>query len=376
MGSAGCGLSSIIRPADLSNRLLGRYPLESKILSLFWNSKDRRLRAFWRLAIEGSVWIGLQIGVGVVVAVIILAAAVLTGWMPAQSIPGSSDRIMDLMSRPDITVVLEVVTALITLGCVWLAGRVLDRRKFADFGFHLSARWWLDLVFGLCMGAVLMTGIFLFESAAGWITVDGYLVTSQDGGIFPIAILAPLVLFLCVGFSEELSSRGYQLKNLAEGLMGPRFGTAGAILAATVFSSIVFGFLHAANPNITFISILNLMAAGVFLAMGYILTGELALPIGVHITWNFFQGNVFGFPVSGLDPVGAQFIAIRQGGPNWLTGGAFGPEGGLVGLAAMLLGCLLIILWVKITRGKITLAKELAEYRGKEQTTTKEISNS
>lgn len=350
--------------------------MESNILSIFWNSQDRRLRAFWRLAIEGSIWFSLQIGVGLAAAVIILAAAVLTGWMPAQSIPGTSNQIMDLMTRPDITVVLEVVTTLITFACVWLAGRFLDRRKFTDFGFHLSARWWRDLGFGLFLGAALMTGLFLIESAAGWITVDGYLVTSQPGGSFPLALLAPIVLYLCVGFSEELSSRGYQLKNLAEGMTGTRFGAAGAIFAATVISSIGFGFLHAANPNISLISILNLMVAGVFLATGYILTGELALPIGIHITWNFFQGNVFGFPVSGLDPVGAQFIVLRQGGPNGLTGGAFGPEGGVIGLAAMLLGILLIILWARITRGKFALAKELAEYRGKEQTTAKEIPSS
>jgi membrane protease YdiL (CAAX protease family) len=355
---------------------LGEFQLETSILSFFWNYQDRRLRALWRILIQGSVWFGLQIGVGVVLAVIILVAAVVTGWMPAQGIPGSSDRIMDLMSRPDIVMILEIATFLITFGSVWLAGRILDRRKFADFGFHLSARWWRDLGFGLLLGAVLMAGIFLFEAAVGWVTVESTMVTSESGGFFPLAILAPAILFLCVGISEELSSRGYQLKNMAEGMMGTRFGAAGAILAATVFSSIIFGFLHAANPNITWISILNLMAAGVFLALGYILTGELALPIGLHITWNFFQGNVFGFPVSGLNPVAAQFIVIRQGGPGWMTGGPFGPEGGLIGLGAMLLGSLLILLWVRVTRGKISLAKTLAEYQGKEPTTAKEISNS
>jgi membrane protease YdiL (CAAX protease family) len=359
-----------------SNLFLGGFQLETNFLSLFWNYKERRLRALWRILIQGSVWIGLQIGVGVVAALLILVAAVVTGWMPAQAIPGSSDRIMDLMSRPDVVMILEIVTFLITFGCVWLAGRILDRRKFVDFGFHFSARWWLDLGFGLLLGAVLMTGVFLLEFAAGWITIEGTLITSEPGGFFPLAIMAPLVLFLCVGISEELSSRGYQLKNMAEGMRGDRFGAAGAILAATVFSSILFGFFHAANPNVTWISILNLMAAGVFLALGYILTGELALPIGLHITWNFFQGNVFGFPVSGLDPVAAQFIVLRQGGPGWMTGGPFGPEGGLIGLGAMLLGSLLILLWVRATRGKISLAKTLAEYQGKEPTTAKEISNS
>ncbi|MBN2086284.1 MAG: CPBP family intramembrane metalloprotease [Anaerolineales bacterium] len=350
--------------------------MDNKIISLLWNPKERRLRALWRLLIQGSVWMSLQIGIGVAVAIFFLVAAVAAGWLPAQEIPGSSDSLMDLMNRPDILLILQFTTFLITLGSVWLAGRFLDRRKFSDFGFHFSPRWWLDLGFGLLMGAALMAGVFALELGAGWITVEGYLVTNEDGGIFPLAILIPLVMFVLVGISEELSSRGYQLKNMAEGMTGTRFGAAGAIFAATFFSSICFGLLHAANPNITFMSILNLMAAGVFLALGYILTGELALPIGLHIAWNFFQGNVFGFPVSGLDPVAARFIAIRQGGPEWMTGGAFGPEGGLIGLAAMLLGCILIFLWVKITRGKISLTKTLAEYQGKAPSTTKQIQDS
>jgi membrane protease YdiL (CAAX protease family) len=335
--------------------------LENKIVSLFWNSAERRIRAFWRILIQSSVWFGLQIVVGLIVAVVILIGAVITGWMPAQEIPGSSDQIMDLMNRPEVTLILELLLLFISFGTVGLAGKILDRRRFADFGFHFSPRWWLDMLFGLGLGGVLMTAVFFCEFAAGWIEVKGYLVTSSPGAQFGLAIWIPVVLFLCVGITEELTSRGYLLKNLSEGLKGSRLGAAGAILAATVVSSVFFGLLHAANPNITPISIVNLMAAGVFLATGYILTGELAIPIGVHIAWNFFQGNVFGFPVSGLDPVAAQFIAIRQGGPGWMTGGNFGPEGGAIGLGAMLLGVILICLWTGLTRGKLSLVRRLAD---------------
>jgi uncharacterized protein len=350
---------------------MGEILLETKIISLFWNFTERRLRAFWRLLIQGSVWFGLQIGIGVALVIVIAAVMFLGVGMPDQEFAGSYGQIMDFVSRPEITLILEIATLFITLGSVWLAGRFLDRRNFSGFGFHLSARWWLDLGFGLVLGAVLMTGLFLLELAAGWIQVEDYLVTGSTGAIFPLAILAPIILYICVGISEELSSRGYQLKNMAEGLKGTRFGAAGGIFAATLISSILFGLMHSANPNITLIAILNLMAAGIFLALGYILTGELAVPIGLHISWNFFQGNVFGFPVSGLDLVAAQFISIRQGGPEWLTGGAFGPEGGLAGLGAMAAGCLLILLWVKLTRGKIALATRLAEYEGEESKTAK-----
>jgi membrane protease YdiL (CAAX protease family) len=339
--------------------------MEKTIIDFFWNSTDRRLRAFWRILITDSVWLGLQIGLGMVLGVVLIVALAVGGSMSMGELLGSSDKLLDFLDTPAMNLLLQAMSFLITLVTVAAAGRFLDRRRFAGFGFHFSKLWWLDFGFGLFLGGLLMAAVFAAEFAAGWIRVTGTLETTDPGGIFPLMILLPLILFLCVGISEELYHRGYRLKNYSEGMNGTRFGPALAIPAATVLTAVFFGFMHATNPNITVISILNLMAAGVFLALGCIFTGELALPIGLHIAWNFFQGNVFGFPVSGLSPMAASFLTIRQGGPEIFTGGAFGPEGGLVGVGAMVLGSVLILLWVRITRGKISLARPLAESPGK-----------
>ena len=134
-------------------------------------------------------------------------------------------------------------------------------------------------------------------------------------------------------------------------------------MIATLLSSAVFGLLHLGNPNAGFISTFNIFVAGALLfALGVLLTGELAIPIGVHITWNFFQGNVFGFPVSGIEFRMATFISIQQGGPELWTGGAFGPEAGLLGLAAILLGGALTATWVRWRSGRARLRTQLAEY--------------
>jgi membrane protease YdiL (CAAX protease family) len=86
--------------------------------------------------------------------------------------------------------------------------------------------------------------------------------------------------------------------------------------------------------------VILLIGAGLFLAFGYLRTRQLWLPIGLHIGWNFFEGPVFGFAVSGT----GSFTLIRQvpTGPDLLTGGAFGPEAGLIVIPALLLGGLLI----------------------------------
>ena len=99
------------------------------------------------------------------------------------------------------------------------------------------------------------------------------------------------------------------------------------------------------------------------MGVGYLLTGELAFPIGLHFAWNFVQGNVFGFPVSGKSAVGATVIAIDQGGsPLWM-GGAFGPEAGLVGVLAMGVGALLTLLWMHYRYGPLSTEPLYAQTR-------------
>jgi uncharacterized protein len=108
-----------------------------------------------------------------------------------------------------------------------------------------------------------------------------------------------------------------------------------------VISSIVFALLHLANPNPSFMAVVGLTAAGLFFAYSYLVTRQLWLPIGLHIGWNFFEGPVFGFPVSGL----AQFFSLlntSRHGPELITGGAFGPEAGLIQYPVLLLAVWLI----------------------------------
>ena len=244
---------------------------------------------------------------------------------------------------------------------VWLAGRFLDKRAFSDFGFHLGAGWWLDLLFGIFLGGLLMSVIFFVELGLGWVGVVGVFETFGTGVSFLPSMLLPVVMYLCVGIYEETVFRGYQLKNGAEGLNYPALGPRGAVLVAWVLSSVFFGLLHANNPNASLISTLNIVLAGLMLGFGYVLSGELAIPIGLHIAWNFFQGAVYGFPVSGFGPFGATFVATRPEGPDLWTGGPFGPEAGLLAPPAMLLGLLLIALRTRLRTGKISLHSPLAE---------------
>jgi hypothetical protein len=153
-------------------------------------------------------------------------------------------------------------------------------------------------------------------------------------------------------------SRGYHLRNLAEGLCSERISPRAAVLLATLISAGVFGLLHAGNDNATVISSINVALAGCMLALGLLWTGELALPIGLHISWNFCQGNVFGFPVSG-NPMPTRVFAVVQGGDPMLTGGAFGPEAGVIGLVAMAVGAGLIAAWLRISRGPLRLQTSL-----------------
>ena len=283
------------------------------------------------------------------------------GELPAVTAPDFVVQVQELTYEPLVRVFVMVFQGIGMILGLMAAGWLVDRRKFADYGFHLNRRWWADLGFGLGLGAVCMVFIFLVELAFGWITISDLIKPGNTLPFLPGIGLA-LLNFILVGVQEEVFSRGYLLRNLAEGFNWRGIGPKAALLIGYFISSSIFGLLHLSNPNTSIISTLNLVVAGLFLGLGFVLTGELAIPIGLHITWNFFQGNVFGFPVSGTK-AGATFLAIEQSGPDWMTGGAFGPEAGVIGLLAIALGCWLTMVWVKRTRGSVKLLGSLAKFK-------------
>jgi len=317
------------------------------IRRLFWNEEQKRRRAGWRL-----------------LAQLFIAGVLVTAATAAWS--GVSAGILNSALAESLAV--RVVVRLVGVNLTWLclvaslalAGRFLDRRTLRDFGFALDRNWWLDLGFGLLLGAVLMAAIFGAEYALGWVEIRGKLETNAT--TFGAGILLYIGMFVGVALEEEIMARGYWLRNLAEGFAGRRLKPQGALLLAYATSAAIFGLLHLGNEHASLVSTLNLVLAGLLLGLPYVLTGELAISIGLHLTWNFFQGNVFGFPVSGGTP-GTTFIAIQQGGPVLWTGGDFGPEAGLVGVLAMLVGAGAMLLWIRLRRTRVALAVHLADYR-------------
>jgi uncharacterized protein len=313
----------------------------------FWNESERRLRAGWRILIHFGMWV-----------LTYSLVQVATGGPLSALIYDRVPALTDLTDR----IVAQAATLALFVALTWLVARYIDRRPLAGLGLQMDRAWWRDLVFGLVLGAVAMALVFLVEYGAGWVEIQAVFFVRAAPLPFVLAIFGPMVIFLVIGVTEELLFRGHQLRNLAEGLNFGAAGTRYAVLGGWFISSAFFGLFHVFNPYADWISTLNLAILGLMFGLGYILTGRLGLPIGLHITWNFFMGNVFGFPVSGNDFTTASVFMIRQQGPMLWTGGPFGPEAGLIGILAIALTSWAILAWVRRRYGALRLDLNLARY--------------
>ncbi|HET9300859.1 MAG TPA: type II CAAX endopeptidase family protein [Candidatus Polarisedimenticolaceae bacterium] len=293
-------------------------------MNVFWNAEENRLRALWRLLAQ----VLLTIVLGALP--ILLVAEPLT-WLHRRAVflPGLSKAVYD----PVVNMIVGPLVTLAVIASVALGRRWIDKRGWDAYGVCFDARGWAALPAGFGLGVLLMSAIFAVELAFGWVEVRGFL--AQNAGIpLALGLSFTLVKDLCVGVYEELISRGFLLRNLSDGL-GPVWGV--------VVSSSIFAVLHAFNPNASVQGMVGIFMAGLLLAAARLRTGRLSAAVGLHIAWNLCQGAVFGFAVSG-DPEPASLIAIVQRGPEVWTGGAFGPEAGLLGIAACLVGIALLFL--------------------------------
>ena len=220
-----------------------------------------------------------------------------------------------------------LVTSLAITFSVYIARRYIDQRSFTSLGLQVDSHTLVDILFGIGLTGLMMGLIFLVLWALNWIQIESFAWQVESWGNVAASVLVMVVLFTFVSWQEELLMRGYWLQNLSEGLSQ----SLGVLL-----SSAFFALAHWFNPNLDWLGLLGLFAAGLFLAYGYLRTRQLWLPIGLHLGWNFFAGTIFGFPVSGQ----YQYQLIRQTvtGPELITGGSFGPEAGLILLPVLVLG--------------------------------------
>jgi len=213
----------------------------------------------------------------------------------------------------------------------FLLWRFINKGSMKELGFRGSLK---DLWFGLFLGALSIILIFIVLMATANVT----LLNSLSNPQFSVFTITFLVLFILVGIFEELFFRGYVMSTMAS-----RGNKKWVIYVA---SALIFSIAHGANPNISLLGLVNIALVGLLFAYMFDATKSLLLPIGYHITWNYFQGNVFGFAVSGTSPNGIYNVETAEG-HDWLTGGAFGLEGGILATMLIMIGFIATRLYSK-----------------------------
>ena len=206
-----------------------------------------------------------------------------------------------------------------TLFTVWLFQRYINREPFSSIGIEFNG-YEDDFIFGLLIGLGLIVTGFGILIIFNFISITSLQFSFIDQLFY-------LCLFAVVSLNEEIAMRGYILQNLSSSFNK---------YIALALSSLVFMIMHIGNPNMSAIPLFNLFLAGLFLGIYCIHRKNLWFPIGAHFTWNYFQGPVLGFEVSGNE-VNSLFIQ-RLDGSDLITGGQFGFEGSIILTTFMIIG--------------------------------------
>ena len=240
---------------------------------------------------------------------------------------------------------LAPLPVLFLLLVTWACLR-LRREPLAAVGLRLDARWWRQLLAGVALGCALMLAI------VGLVWMAGGVRLGLDPARGAALLARGAWLFTWVAVLEELLFRGFVFQRLVDGI-----GATGALL----LMGALFAFAHWGNPGMHGATLawasLDTVVASVMLGLAYLRTGSLALPIGIHFGWNWLQGSVLGFDVSGIDQAGWLLPQLLDK-PQWLTGGAFGPEASAFAVLVDATAVLLLWRW-KGVRGPSGLPPRL-----------------
>jgi hypothetical protein len=210
----------------------------------------------------------------------------------------------------------------------WLA--LFEKRPFWTIGLE-----WPGAMRKYARGFII--GVVMFAVSISLSSAFGYIAFEQGDRPQGVAALAAVILvlagWLVQGAAEEVITRGWLL---------PVIGARYKPLWGIVVSSLIFSLFHLINPNLSLIAVMNLILFGLFAALYALSEGGLWGIFSIHSAWNWAQGHIFGFEVSGGQASGGTLLNLMEIGPDFITGGPFGPEGGLSVTAVLVVACLAV----------------------------------
>jgi membrane protease YdiL (CAAX protease family) len=184
------------------------------IKNIFWNSAQSRIRTGFRILLVLTIFFSFYRGY-----LFLLTSIGVNLYYSSKS------SLVTFLFAGSVRLLPGLIALLIF-------GRMIDKRKVSGFGFHFNKNWWIDLCFGLGLGAILISFIFVIEAGLGWITISDYFYTRINQPSFVVPFLVFLFYFFCNSISEELLARGYLIKNLSEGFNMKNIGPRSSILIA------------------------------------------------------------------------------------------------------------------------------------------------
>ena len=208
--------------------------------------------------------------------------------------------------------------------------KVIEKNSLSSLGF-VKRNWLKYLGWGILISLLQMGVIALVYQVGGIGTFE-----LNELSLEPILFILGLFPFwLLQGGTEEVATRGWLLTRIAARTNLP---------LAIGISSSLFGILHLGNSGVTFTSLLNIVLDGVLAALLFIYTDSIWLVVAQHGTWNYVQGNLLGFQVSGTGADASIFSFSMGAGPDWLTGGEFGAEGSIITTLVLLVSLVIVYL--------------------------------
>jgi len=289
--------------------------------NIFINPERQTLRSGWRVAVFFLI----------ATAAYVLLSGLLAGMLYLLGeVKGMEGRSPTLSGQLLSLSVFIVSTLVATAVCL----RFFDDRQLRSIGYQFHLGWWRDYLIGTGVAATMMTVIVGVEQIAGSTSLRWSSAPASD---ITEGLLVTFVFFNIAAASEELMFRGYPLQTLLRDVHPA---------VAIAIPSVLFGLLHLYNPNPSALGIINTIIAGVWLSVAYLKTRSLWLCTSLHYAWNWTMNSIYGLNVSGIQTVtkdASSLFQATQAGPEWLTGGSYGPEGGV--LTTVVVGVTIIGLW-------------------------------